>query len=254
MNYEFIVFIFSFIAGIGAGLLGIGGGIIIIPAFLFIVPLFTTRKFDMAHLTGISSAQALFSSFLAFLSHKKNGFIDKDILIKTTLPVVMGTFSGSFLSKIVPEQILMIMYLCILTILIFSYFKKRETTDLPKHATQYSFLVFFGCSFFTGALGLGGAIFFIPALQYFYSLPMINSIGNVTFLVLVGAFFSFIGKSISGQMPFELLIYILLGAFAGAKIGVNLAKKADSVLLKRLLFVVILLTAVRVGYSLFEAM
>jgi uncharacterized membrane protein YfcA len=252
MAFELVVVVFSFIAGLGAGLLGIGGGVIIIPAFLFIIPLFTTKNFDMAQITGISSAQAFFSSLLAFISHKKYGFVDKEILLKTVLPVVIGSFGGSFLSKAVPQKTLLFIYLAILMISLFFHLKDKQIKATSKHAELRSFIVFFISAFFAGSLGLGGAIFFVPALAYFYLLPIKNSIGNVTFLVLSGSLFSFLGKTISGQVPFELILYIILGAISGAKIGAKLAQKINPVILKRLLLAIMILTALRVAFSLFS--
>lgn len=252
INFELIVLFFSFIAGLGAGLLGIGGGVIIIPAFLFIIPLFTTKTFDMAQITGISSSQAFFSSMLAFLSHRKYGFIDKAILLKTIFPVVVGSFLGSFISKALPEKILLFIYLFILIVAIGFLLKNKQIKPECKHAEIRAFIIFFISAFFSGFLGLGGAIFFVPALAYFYLLPLKNSIANVTFLVLAGSSFSFLGKAISGQVPFDLIIYIVIGAIAGAKIGVKIGQKTSPIILRRLLFGIMILTAIRVSFSIFQ--
>lgn len=250
MSFELVIFLLSLISGFASGLLGIGGGVIIIPAFLFLVPFLTGKTFEMSQITGISSSQALFGSFLAFLTHKKYGFIDKDILRKTVIPVILGAFTGSFFSRILPEKILLVLYLCILLISIINLIKNRQISAESKHAEKKAIAVFFISSFFAGSLGLGGAIFFVPALTYFYALPIKNSIGNVTFLVLATGLFSFTGKALSGQVPYEILIYIIIGAMLGAKIGAKTSKLINPVYLKRALLVIMIITALRVSMSL----
>ncbi len=253
ITFYFIIFLLGTLAGFITGLLGVGGGIIIIPAFLFILPFIGFDTISVNKVTGIAATQGMLGSFFAYLSFKKNNNIKKDILPRLLILVAISSLLGAIVSCFINEKILLFIYaaiLCASAILFITDNSKNSKVNLEFNILPPVLIFIIG--FFAGALGLGGAILYIPVLTYFYNMKIKESIANVTLMVFVTSSSSFIGKTITNQVPFELILPILLGSIIGAKLGTRVNSKLPSVLLKGLLLSIIVLTLLRVVFSLMQ--
>ncbi|EKE02982.1 MAG: hypothetical protein ACD_20C00298G0006 [uncultured bacterium] len=246
-----IVLILGLIAGFLSGLLAVGGGIIVIPVFLYILPLLGYDPLSVNQVTGISSVQVITGSLFAFLAHKKYGLMNKDLLYTVGIASGIGALVGSILSKYVSGNVLLIVYFITLAISLLALLHRENISDenagrkRPILVTVSSFIT----GILAGALGVGGAVLFIPILTHFYGMSFRTSISNVTYIVLIAAVMTFIGKIATNQVPFDLVIFVIIGAFFGAKIGTKLSHKLPSSVLRGILVAIILITAVRVLIS-----
>jgi uncharacterized membrane protein YfcA len=249
-----VITLISAMAGFFTGLLGIGGGIIIIPSFLYILPLFGFEPISVNEITGISAVQVAIGSLSAFRSHNKNGLMDKKILLITGIFAGTGAITGAVLSGYLSDKILLIVYLLILLISAISlaFFKISEVeSSNDKNKKYVNFTIFFS-SIMSGAVGVGGAVLYLPILRFFYNIPTKFCIANVTYIVFAASIMTFTGKALTGQVPYHLIIYAVIGAYAGAKAGAAVSKKLSSSILKKILLLLIVITAVRVIFSLFS--
>ncbi|MDD3012923.1 MAG: sulfite exporter TauE/SafE family protein [Candidatus Gastranaerophilales bacterium] len=246
MAFILIIIILGFIAGFASGLLGVGGGIIIIPSFLYLLPILGFKALSLNQITGIAVTQVFLGSLFACIEHRKFGLIDKDIILKAGIVSGLGALIGAIVSKYTPETILLIIYFIILILsiiaLILSGEKNINVQNRPKLAT---FLIF-SAGIMSGAMGLGGAVMYIPILTHFYGLSLKTGISNVTFIVLFTAIAAFIGKAATNQIPFHYLVFIVIGAFVGAKLGAKTNNKLSPKVLKLILLAIIIVTAIRV--------
>ncbi len=252
--FLFLVFLIAAIAGFGTGLLGIGGGLIIFPSFLYILPALGHEALSINYITGIAALQIFTGSLFAFLAHKGSSLIERKTLLFIGISGAIGSLIGSVGSIYMPEKLLLLIYLGLLAVsfLTMTVFKPKELTE-SNNGSSNSIVVnilCFGTGIIAGALGLGGAVLYIPILRHFHKLSTKLCIGNVTFIVFCGSIMTFTGKALTNQIPYELAFIVLLGAFAGAKLGVVASKNTSSKALKKILLMIILLTAIRVSISL----
>jgi len=251
MEFILIVLIFGLIAGFLSGLLAVGGGIVIIPVFLYLIPLLGFPVLPMEQITGISSMQVITGSLFAFLSHRKYGLMDKNLLYTVGIGAGFGALAGSILSKFVPGEILLVTYFVVLSVSLLVIVIERHIEDTeivvknPVLATISAAIT----GILSGALGVGGAVLFIPILNHFYGMPIKTSISNVTYIVFITAVMTFLGKSATNQIPFHIAILVVLGAFFGARLGTIVSHKLSPGILKTILITIIVITLIRVFFS-----
>ena len=257
-DFYYITVIFvSLGAAFFSGLLGIGGGIIIFPAFMYLFPFLGFTTFTINEITGIAAAQSLAGVFFAFMRHRKFGNINIK-LIKIVLPVgIIGAITGAVSARFISEKFLLIMYIFLLvmaTILILiqktdGFCKDNEYKfDRPVITNFFIFINTIIC----GALGFAGAALFIPILNYFCKVPIKTAISTTTLIVFITASFVFAGKVSVGLVPFDFIIYIIIGSFFGAAFGTKLNKILSSLTLKRILLFVILVVGIRIFLTILE--
>lgn len=256
ITFYSIIFLLGTMAGFITGLLGIGGGILIIPAFLFILPLLGFDTIPMNKITGIAATQGMLGSIFAFFSLKKNNKINKDVLLKLLIMVAVSSLCGAVVSNFVNEKILLFILLTYTTLLVtFTIFFMVDNKPDLKAGVKITALppiLITVIGFMAGILGLGGAVLYIPMLNYFYRMDIKQSIANVTLLVFMTTGFAFIGKALTNQVPFEIIPPILLGAITGSKLGAKVNSKVPPMVLKVLLLIIVILTLIRVIFSLMQ--
>ena len=249
--YLLIVTIIAMAAGFLTGLLSIGGGLIVFPAYLYIMPLLGFRALSIHEATGIAATQIIIGSLFSFLSHRENIKLNKKDLVSFGVISGLGAFCGAVLSVFLPEKLLLLFYFAILVIAILSM-TVLKPSETKAHVAKNKYIVPFLCYFsslMSGSLGLGGAVLYIPTFRYFYGLSTKNCIGLVSFLVFCVAVMSFTGKILTHQVPYNLLAFIFIGSFVGAKFGAYISKKLSSQVLKRILLFIIVVAAIRVLIS-----
>jgi len=249
MAFILIIIILGFIAGFASGLLGVGGGIIIIPSFLYLLPLLGFKALSLNQITGVAATQVFLGSLFACIEHRKYGLMDKSIILKAGITSGVGALIGAIVSKYTPEIILLIIYFIILILSIIALTLSKEKNSQGQIKTGFAIFLIFFAGIMSGALGLGGAVMYIPILTHFHGLPLKTGISNVTFIVLFTAMAAFLGKAATNQIPFHYLIFIIIGAFAGAKLGAKTNNKLPSRVLRIILLTIIVATAIRVAFS-----
>lgn len=249
MAFILIIIILGFIAGFASGLLGVGGGIIIIPSFLYLLPILGFKALSLNQITGIAATQVFLGSLFACIEHKKYGLMDKNIILKTGIMSGVGALIGAIISKYTPEKILLIIYFVILILSITALILSKERTAQVQIRPKSAATLIFFAGIMSGALGLGGAVMYIPILTHFHGLSLKTGISNVTFIVLFTSIAAFLGKAATNQIPFQFIIFIIIGAFAGAKLGAKTNNKLPSNVLKLILLIIITITAIRVAFS-----
>lgn len=250
MEYYFLITLIAMISGFFSGLLGLGGGIIIIPAFLYILPLLGYETLSLKQITGVSAMQSLLGSTSALIAHLKFKLIEKRIYLKLVIFTSIGSAFGSIASHYLPEKVLLVLFATLLSLSSILIFIPQDSFGKTSVNKRWAPVVLSGIiGIICGALGIGGAILFIPILHYFYNLSMKACISNATILVVSTSIFSVAGKTLTNQVPFKYLPFIIIGAFLGAKIGANVSQKTKPSILKIVLFSIISATLIRVVLS-----
>ena len=259
--YFCLIFIIVFLSSILTGLLGIGGGILIIPAFLFILP-FTGTSLSIHYIVGISAQCILINSIFGLYYKRKSSFLPLSHILLYGTFCILGTLPGSIIqNKINPSWILMI-YILIFILSFYLTNKKNRTSDLGSNSnpdltaklprakiTSMSF-IFFTIGVLSSIVGIGGAIFYIVILKYFYKLSIKELVPTSTLLVLITSLFMVIENFyLQPDLSFSLLPLIIVASIFGVFTGNYLYKKLSSKTLHLLFNIIMILSLVRVVLS-----
>jgi uncharacterized membrane protein YfcA len=101
-----------------------------------------------------------------------------------------------------------------------------------------------------GLVGAGGAFLLVPLLMVVVGLPIRVTIGSSLAITALAATAGVIGKVVTGQVPLFPSLAVVLGAMPGARLGAMTSRRLTGSGLKRVLFIVILASAVRVWWDL----
>jgi len=207
------------VAGIISGFFGVGGGMVSVPLLLYV-------GIDIKSAIGISTTQMVFSSVFGTIRNIKKGKFQ----IKKYYPYGVGAVGGSFLGAncmhLLPEKIVGYILLSLITfaLLRISFTKIKEHQD----SKTVSFIVALGIGVFigvfSGMLGVGGSIIFIPILVGFlhYNTKEASNIG--LFFVVFSSVSGFLTLFYLGYIDFQKALIVAVASLAGVYIGQMLQK------------------------------
>ena len=120
-----------------------------------------------------------------------------------------------------------------------------------KKTAFVNFLILLGTTI-SGSLGFAGAFTFIPILNHFCNAPLKIAISSTTLIVFIITILVFAGKFAIGLVPFELILFIIIGSIFGANLGARLNKILSSSALRAILLFVIVFIGIRIFFTVME--
>jgi hypothetical protein len=103
-----------------------------------------------------------------------------------------------------------------------------------------------------GLLGAGNFIF-PPLLIYILKVPTRIAIGSSLFIALINTSAGFLGKLLTGQIPFLITLVVVLGAAGGAIVGERAHRQLSSRVLRKIYAVLVSLIALTVWISVWRS-
>ncbi len=100
-----------------------------------------------------------------------------------------------------------------------------------------------------GFVGAGGAFLVVPVLVGVLRLPMRLSIGTSLAMVGISAVTGFLGKALTGQVPWWPALTVVLGSLTGAPLGSRVSRRVPVLVLRGVLAGIITLVMLRVWYD-----
>ena len=247
-----VIFAVCTLSGFLTGLLGLGGGLVIIPAFLAVLPLFGIN-YDIHQIIGISAACVFVNSTMSVFYRRHENFMPLKIVIGLGISIIIGTLTGAYLSSFAPRESLLWIF-SIISILSIILINKDFYYDLTK--SKYSFLIYPIFAFIgaiSASIGIGGALLFdnTKAKISPQDKNAKELLPTITLLVLIHAFFAFLGKLSVGNVTWIIIPISLPASMIGAKIGVVISKKLSPSVITKLMSVTLGIALLKVIFELF---
>ena len=226
---EYIKFLaIGIVGGTAAGLLGVGGGTIIIPLLLYFTGM------DIKAATAVSMMHITFASISGTIFN----YFQKTIIFKYSLYFGLSgmafSFLGSYLTKYIPDLTLKILYIFALTasfvlLLARSGISRGKSVELsPSRRDLYKIIpVGAVAGFMAGLLGIGGGFLFVPALIFFFGMPMNMATGTSLGAIIFTSIPGLAGKFLSVDFNVLFGIIVGIGGIAGVRIGTYLKRKTN---------------------------
>ena len=249
--------VLGLIGGFFSGWLGIGGGIIMAPLLLYVPQaLGVYDGMDMKVVAGLTMLQSLFATGSGVIVHRKFQHVCRPLVLWMGAGITMASLAGALLSKNISADALLTIFATLALAAAAIMLIPRTEPGLEPLASEVSFnrpLAFFVAlviGLVGGMVGQSGAFIIIPILLYVLRIPMRTAIGSSLGITFLAALAGSAGKLATHQIDFAMASFCLMGALAGAHLGVRLSIHTSRRRLRLILAVLIAATAMRMFWLL----
>jgi uncharacterized membrane protein YfcA len=253
MDFTFIITIFliGFIGSYLSGMLGIGGSIIKYPMLLYIPPLFGVAAFTAHEVSGISAVQVLFATIGGVWAYRKGGYLNKKLIGYMGVSILIGSFVGSFGSKLMSEDGINFIYgILALIAAVMMFIPKKGIDNIPLDQVKFNkwlaailaLIVGIGA----GIVGAAGAFLLVPIMLVLLKIPTRMTIASslaITFISSIGAT---VGKISTGQVDYYPALIMIVASLIASPLGASAGKKMNTKILQSILAVLIGATAIKI--------
>jgi hypothetical protein len=239
-----------------SGLVGVGGAIVMIPLLLYVPPLLGVGRLDVKTVTAVTMVQVFVAALSGVVAHGRRRAVRRDLAAIGGLAMGSGSLTGAILSHFADDRTLLVVFGIMTLSALALLFVPTETTGQPIFADRVEFnrpravLVCGGVGLAAGLVGAGGAFLLVPLLMVVVGLPIRVTIGSSLAITALAATAGVAGKIVTGQVPLMPTLAVVLGAVPGAQVGALVSRRLSGSNLRRVLFVVTLISAVRVWWDL----
>jgi uncharacterized membrane protein YfcA len=211
----------------------------------------------MKAVAGMTTVQSLAGAVSGAFGHQRFNRIHWPLVAAVGIPMTAAGFLGSRYSIHVSEQIMLLIFaLMALIASLLMLLPKRDGSGEERlenvHISTLS-AVAIGLIIGTaaGIIGQGGAFIYIPAMLYLLHIPTRICIGSALAIGILSSSAVLLGRLGSNQIPWENSLILVAGVILGAQIGSILSQKTPRVILRRILAVLILATALKIGFNVY---
>lgn len=257
MTFEFLatLAVLGLVGAFVAGLLGVGGAIVMIPLLLYGPPLLGVQALDVRAVAGVTMVQVFAAAVSGVVAHRRARAVHAELAWIGGLSMASGSLVGAVASKWMPEGALLFAFALMATAALALMLVPTETVGQPIFAEHVTFsrpiaaAVSLGVGLAAGLVGAGGAFLLVPLLLVVVGVPIRVTIGSSLAITALAALTGLAGKLATGQVPWLPAVMVVLGAMPGAQLGAWLSRRLSGTRLKQTLFVVVLLTSIRVWWD-----
>jgi len=257
MSISFIITIFliGFAGSFISGMLGIGGAIINFPLLLYIPAILGVGHFTAYEVSGITAIQVFFATLSGVWAYRKDGFLNKALIIYMGISILIGSFIGGFGSRYMPENGLNIVYgILALIAFIMMFMPKKGIDDIPLDQVKFkkwiaafwAFIVGIGA----GIVGAGGAFLLVPIMLVILKIPTRMTIASSLAITLISSIGTVAGKVSTGQVEVLPSFLMIIASLIASPIGAKVGKRLNTKILQTIMGTLILVTAVKIWINL----
>jgi uncharacterized protein len=229
-------------ATVGAtlGLIGAGGAILAVPGLVAILGLSATAATTSSTIIVGSAALA------GALRRRNTGTVDIKIGLIFTTVGVFGTFIGTLLLKVIPENLIMIAFAVIMFGAGYAMCCRENPepkAEIPKWQLVVIAATFVGI--LTGLFGIGGGFLIVPALILFLRVPTKVAAGTSLVAITFNSLIAFVLRyEFWDQIPVAEVAVFTVSAISASLILSPIAGKLNAKLLQKIFSVIIVLVAI----------
>jgi uncharacterized protein len=251
ITFIIVIFLIGFIGSFVSGMVGIGGSIIKYPMLLYLPPLFGLAAFSAHEVSGISAVQVFFATIGGVWAYRKGGYLNKTLIIYMGGSILVGSFVGSFGSRVMTEATINLVYgvLALLAALLM-FLPKKGKDDIPLDQVTFNkwlaavlaLIVGVGA----GIVGAAGAFLLVPIMLVVLKIPTRMTIASslaITFISSIGAT---VGKLTTGQVEMFPAFIMVIASLLASPLGAKAGQKMNTKILQWILALLILGTSIKI--------
>jgi uncharacterized membrane protein YfcA len=244
--------VLGFCGAFVAGLLGAGGAFVTIPLLLYVPPLLGVGQLDVKAVAGITMAQVLAAASVGMLAHRRRGAVNTQLVWVGGVAMAVGSFIGALASKLASDRALLTVFALMVTgaaalVLVGASGDAAREGDAPVSFRPWRAAGVAGVvGLAAGLVGAGGGFLLVPLFLVIVDVPIRVTIGSSLAILALAASSGFLGKLVTAQIPLAPTLAVVAGAIPGAQLGAVVSQRLSPFGLRVALFVLLVLTALRV--------
>jgi uncharacterized membrane protein YfcA len=261
---EWLLYIATgFLGGLLSGMFGVGGGIIVVPILAL---LFAGLHFPPDHLMhlaiGTSLATIIVNSIVSSQVHHRHGNVNWTIFRRMAPTGILGAILATWLASRIHNDGLQLLFAVFECVIALHLFWGRLPEKHRAFAWKPGLYIFGGVvGTLSSLLGIGGGTVSVPFLIY-GTRDLRMAIGTAAAiglpLAIVGTLGYIVsGLSVKGLPPLSLgfvylpaVLGISLAGIVSAPLGVKLAQRLPTALLKKILAILLFMLGLKMGWNL----
>jgi len=244
--------VLGFTVGTIGTIIGSGGGFLLVPVLLLLDP-----QIQPDMVTAISLAVVFCNAVSGSVAYARMNRIDYRAGILFAAAAIPGAVVGTYVTARIPRHVFDLVFGSLMIVvsiyLVITAGKKMET----KHPGQYNRLlgivISVGVGFLSSLLGIGGGIIHVPALTQALKFPVHIATATSHFVLsittLVATLIHFRNGALRGE--YGTILWISIGAIAGAQAGAKLSNEVRGQWILRLLAAGLSVIGIRILLPLF---
>ncbi|WP_409367214.1 sulfite exporter TauE/SafE family protein [Lysinibacillus sp. 38-6] len=245
------IFLIGFVGSFVSGMIGIGGAIIKYPMLLYIPPLLGFTAFTAHEVSGISAVEVLFASIAGVWAYRKDGYLNKALILYMGGAILAGSFVGSFSSQYLSEAGVNIVYgILALIAAVMMFIPKKQIDDKPMNEVTFNKLLAVVLAFIvgigSGIVGAAGGFLLVPIMLVVLKIPTRMTIATSLAITLISSVGGTTGKLITGQVEYYPAAIMIVASLIAAPLGAKAGKSLNTKVLQGILATLILVTAVKI--------
>jgi hypothetical protein len=250
-----VLVLLGFAGSFVSGLVGVGGAIVMIPLLLYVPPLTGVGQLDVKSVAAVTMVQVFVAALSGVVAHSRQRAVNRRLAWVGGVTMALASLVGAVASKYVPDRVLLIVFALMVSAAFVLMFLPEPPPDVTAPAEDKPYragliaLVTGFVGLAAGLVGAGGAFLLVPLLLVVVGVPIRVTIGSSLAITALAATAGVAGKLATHQVPLLPALLVALGAVPGAQLGARVSRRLSGVALKRVLFVIITLTGVRVWWD-----
>ncbi len=261
-----LAILFGSIVGFALGLTGGGGGIFAVPLLVYGLAVAPREA------VGISLASVGGTALFGAVPRLVRGEVELRTGILFAVAGMLGAPIGSYLSKLVPEKVLLVLFAILMLVVAQRMWAKSRNPEIAsgvcstesENGTDRSacqrdsdgklrltskcarLLAFVGLitGVLSGMFGVGGGFVIVPALVLFSGMAIHQAVGTSLFVIVLISISGVASQLASGnELPIDTTLLFMVGGFVGMWFGGIVAKRLKGPMLQKTFSIAIVLVA-----------
>ncbi|EGF24256.1 sulfite exporter TauE/SafE family protein [Rhodopirellula baltica] len=261
-----LAILFGCIVGFALGLTGGGGGVFAVPLLVYGMSIAPREA------VGISLASVGGTALFGAVPRLIHGEVELRTGLLFAIAGMMGAPVGSYLSSLVPETALLLMFAVLMLVVAYRMWAKTKdpsivsgvcnseaslerdrsacqrdedgTLRLTSRCARLLVLVGLMTGVLSGLFGVGGGFVIVPALVLFSGMEIHRAVGTSLFVIVLVSVSGVASHLLSGnELSISTALLFTTGGFAGMWLGGIVAKRLEGPTLQKVFSIAVVLVA-----------
>lgn len=210
---------------------------------------------------GTNIGVTAISSGIGSLGHIRAGRLDRRLMVTMGIPAMVGSFAGGFLGGLVPTELLLILIslvVCWQGILLFLQGHRQgrlsdnlsgpdyngQSPETPRRVLSIEVFLGIGIGFLGAMVGVALGVMRLPAMIQILKIEPGIAVGTTLAIGFLSGVLGMIGRLVHGQVDFQILIVMGITAGIGSYYGARLTGRIRPDILRMLIGLVLVVSAV----------